>query len=179
MMRTDEDLMVAFRGGDRAAFEEIFCRYRDPIWRFFRRRVAEPERAEELAQETFLGLLQAARRYEPRATFRSYVFSIAFNVLLASRRKSRRDAADDVTAIDPPARASDPTAVIWVRQALAELDPQDREMLMLREYDALSYEEIATLLQVPIGTVRSRLFRARMALRERLVGQPPREGVCT
>ena len=178
-MRSDEDLMIAFRGGERAAFEEIFCRYRDPIWRFFRRRVADPERAEELAQETFLGLLQAARRYEARATFRSYVFSIAFNVLLASRRKNRREAADDLGALDPPAPAADPTAVIWVRQALAGLDEQDREVLMLREFDALSYEEIATLLHVPIGTVRSRLFRARLALRERLAGQPRREGVYT
>jgi RNA polymerase sigma-70 factor (ECF subfamily) len=178
-MQTDEELMIAFRGGERAAFEEIFCRYRDPIWRFFRRRVADPERAEELAQDTFLGLLQAARRYEARATFRSYVFSIAFNVLLASRRKSRREAADELGAIEPPAPVADLTAVIWVRQALAELDAQDREVLMLREFDALTYDEIAALLQVPIGTVRSRLFRARLALRERLAGQPRREGVYT
>ena len=177
VMRTDEDLMIAFRGGDRSAFEEIFGRYRDPIWRFFRRRVSDPERAEELAQDTFLGVLQAARRYEPRATFRSYLFSIAFNVLLASRRKSRREAADELGAIDPPAETSDPAAVLWVRHALAALDADDREVLMLREFDALSYDEIAVLLSIPIGTVRSRLFRARLALRERLIGQPQREGV--
>jgi RNA polymerase sigma-70 factor (ECF subfamily) len=107
------------------------------------------------------------------------VFSIAFNVLLASRRKSRREAADELGAIDPQAPAADPTAVIWVRQALAGLDEQDRDVLMLREFDALSYEDIASLLHVPIGTVRSRLFRARLALRERLAGQPRREGVYT
>lgn len=176
-MRTDEDLMIAFCSGDRAAFEELFARYREAIWRFFRRRVSDPERAEELAQDTFLGVLQGARRYEPRATFRSYLFSIAFNVLLASRRKSRREAADELGAIDPPAASVDPAAVLWVKQALAELDAPDREVLMLREYDALSYEEIAVLMSVPIGTVRSRLFRARVALRARLAGQPQRQGV--
>jgi RNA polymerase sigma-70 factor (ECF subfamily) len=176
-MRTDEDLMIAFCGGDRAAFEELFARYRDPIWRFFRRRVSHPERAEELAQDTFLGVLQSARRYEPRASFRSYLFSIAFNVLLASRRKSRREAADALGPIDPPAVNADPAAVIWVKQALAALDDGDREVLMLREYDALSYEEIAVLMSVPIGTVRSRLFRARLALRVRLTGAPQRQGV--
>ena len=68
-------------------------------------------------------------------------------------------------------------AVLWVRQALAELDPDDREVLMLREYDQFSYVEIATLMGVAVGTVRSRLFRARMALRDKLVGQAETEGV--
>ena len=98
MASSDEDLALAFHAGDRSAFDALFERYRDPIWAFFRRRTAAPADAEELTQETFLAVLQAARRYEPRASFRSYLFGIAFNVLSASRRKAQR--RGDVSAPD-------------------------------------------------------------------------------
>ena len=71
---------------------------------------------------------------------------------------------------EPAAPASDPSDVIWVRQALAALDADDREILMLREYEALAYDDIAALLGLPLNTVRSRLFRARLALRDALIG---------
>ena len=83
---SDEDLMAAVRGGDRDAFGELFDRYQERIWRFFRRRLADRTAAEELTQETFLAVLQGAARYEPRAPFRSYLFGIAFNLLAAARR---------------------------------------------------------------------------------------------
>ena len=65
------------------------------------------------------------------------------------------------------AGSSDQVLVLWVRQAIAGLDSNDREILLLREYDQLAYEEIAALLGLPVGTVRSRLFRARLALKQR------------
>jgi RNA polymerase sigma-70 factor (ECF subfamily) len=167
--------MLAFAAGDRTAFDELFDRYRDLVWRFFCRRVPDAARAEELAQETFLAVIQGAKRYEPRAAFRSYLFGIAFNVLQASRRKARRAHDQPDETFDPPGPSSDPADVIWVRQALAALEPGEREVLMLREYEALSYDEIAALLDVPVGTVRSRLFRAREALRASLAGGPVRE----
>jgi RNA polymerase sigma-70 factor (ECF subfamily) len=177
-MVSDEDLLLAFQRGDRPAFDELFERYRQPIWGFFRRRLAEPADAEELAQETFLAVLKATRRYEPRASFRSYLFGIAFNLLSASRRKAQRRgdvSAPDLDAV--PAATTDPAAVVWVRQALAALDPRDREIVMLREYEALDYREIALVIDVPVNTVRSRLFRARLALREKLAGEPHATGV--
>jgi RNA polymerase sigma-70 factor (ECF subfamily) len=168
---TDEELVLAFLAGNRPAFDELFERYRQPIWAFFRRRVTDPADAEELAQETFLAVLNAARRYEPRASFRSYLFGIAFNLLSASRRKrSRLGEVSSPDANEVPAAATDPAAVLWVRQALSALDPKDREIVMLREYDALDYTEIALVIGVPVNTVRSRLFRARLALREKLLG---------
>jgi RNA polymerase sigma-70 factor (ECF subfamily) len=178
MSGSDEDLILAFQAGDRTAFDALFERYREPIWAFFRRRTPEPADAEELAQETFLALLQASRRYEPRASFRNYLFGIAFNVLSAWRRKARRNSPAgggvDVTTV--PAAPVDPSSTIWIRRALDALDTNDREILMLREYDALSYAEIAALVRLPINTVRSRLFRARLALRDRLVGQTQDSG---
>lgn len=178
-MKTDEDLMLAVRAGNRDAFASLFERYLDAIWRFFRRRVVDARVAEELTQETFLAVLQGAGRYEPTAAFRSYLFGIAFNLLAATRRQDgARLSAPGSRSVAPPAEdpTPDPVVVLWVRQALEALDADDREILMLREYDDLSYDDIARVLGVAVGTVRSRLFRARLALKERLQGQPQAQG---
>ena len=98
-------------------------------------------------------------------------FAVAFNVLAAARRKAALRVVERGTIlVEPAAPASDPSDVLWVRQALAALDADDREILMLREYDALAYDDIAALLGLPVNTVRSRLFRARLALRDVLIG---------
>ena len=170
MIVTDEELMSAFRGGSSEAFDDLFERYRDPIWRFFRRRVPDPARAEELSQDTFVALVENAARYVPRAPFRRYLFGIAFNIWLAARRRTRPAVATPA-GWEPAAVAADPTRAIWIRQALAALSDLDRDVLMLREYDQLDYAEIAELTGVAVGTVRSRLFRARAALRAELTGQ--------
>lgn len=166
-MTTDEQLMQEFQHGSREAFAELFARYRERIYAFFRRRINDAARAEELAQETFLAVLRAVERYEPRALFRTYLYGIAVNLLMAERRKAGREESAPEDTLDP-ASTGDPTAALWVRRAMARLDANDREVLLLREYEQLSYAEIAELLGVPVNTVRSRLFRARMALKELL-----------
>jgi RNA polymerase sigma-70 factor (ECF subfamily) len=167
-MNKDDHLVVEFQQGSREAFTELFERYRDPLYGFFRRRLENPARAEELTQECFLALLQNVARYEPRAGFRSYLYGIARNMVSAERRKAGREVPRDGAAADPPAHENTDRP-IWVRSALGRLDPMDREVLMLREYEQLSYAEIGVLLRLPINTVRSRLYRARMALREHLL----------
>jgi RNA polymerase sigma-70 factor (ECF subfamily) len=170
---TDEDLMLEVQGGSREAFEALFQRYRAPIWTFFRRRIDDGSRAEELAQDAFLALLQGARRYEARASFRAYLFGIAYNVMLAERRRQGGRGATSIHAETIAAQVPDPDAAIWVRSALARLDSDDREILMLREYEQLSYQEIADLMSMPLNTVRSRLFRARAAMRVALIPTRP------
>jgi RNA polymerase sigma-70 factor (ECF subfamily) len=165
---SDDELVLEARRGSREAFEGLFDRYRGPIWQFFRRRVTETARAEELTQDTFVALLEGLRRYEARTAFRAYLFGIASHLLSADRRKATHRRTDPLD-FDPAGRGSDHDADLWVRRALAQLDDDTREILMLREYDELSYQEIADLRQVPVNTVRSRLFRARMALRAALV----------
>jgi RNA polymerase sigma-70 factor (ECF subfamily) len=162
---TDEQLMLDVQRGRREAFEQLFARYRDPMWRFFRRRVADPARAEELAQDAFVAVLQGRERYEPRAPFRSYLFGIAYKLLHADRRKALHQRVEALDAGQAAAGACDLEAEISVRSALALLNADDRDILMLREYDELSYQEIAHLKQMPLNSVRSRLFRARMALK--------------
>ena len=163
-MTSDEALMLAFQGGSRAAFEELFARYHKLLYSFFGRRLNNSERAEDLTQETFLAVIRAASRYEPRALVRTYLYGIALKLLAAERRKfltSKR-----LEQSDPePKTDGTPECVLWVRRAMEMLDAPDREILMLREYEQLSYSDIAELLRIPVNTVRSRLFRSRLALK--------------
>lgn len=167
-MASDEELMLDIRNGSRTAFETLFGQYREPIWQFFRRRTADAGRAEELAQDTFVAILQGAARYEQRGTFRSYLFGTAYNVLQADRRRAVHRATETLDSDPEAPGAPDPDAAIWVRSAMATLDETDREVLMLREYEQLSYQEISDLRGIPLNTVRSQLFRARMALKAAL-----------
>jgi len=165
--------MLEFQQGSREAFAELFARYRQPIYGFFRRRLNHAARAEELAQETFMAVLRATARYEPRALFRTYLYGVALNLLAAERRKSGREVSDaeEVARAADPAGGNDPDGALWVRHGIDQLDAEQREILLLREYEQLSYEEIAAVLQIPVNSVRSRLFRARMALKGFLVPQ--------
>ena len=176
-MNTDEQLVLAFQRGSKEAFVELFERYREPVYRFFRRRLDHPARAEELAQECFLALLRNAVRYEPRASFQSYLYGIAMNMVLAERRKAGREVSENEQLderVDRSRREGTADEGIWVRGALEHLQKDEREILMLREYEQLSYEEIGALMRLPVNTVRSRLFRARMAMKEQLI--PAKEG---
>jgi len=157
---TDEALMLAFQRGSREAFNELFARYRQPVYGYFRRRLASRERAEDLTQDTFLAVIRASARYQPLALVRTYLYGIAIKLLAAERRKPERADA-------PPEPVSNPRTdeALWVREALGRLEQTEREILMLREYEQLSYAEIAELLHIPLNTVRTRLFRSRMALK--------------
>jgi RNA polymerase sigma-70 factor, ECF subfamily len=170
--KTDERLMLVFRLGNSEAFTELFRRYSNPVYGFFRRRLENAARAEELAQETFVAVLRGIERYEPRATFRTYLYGIAMKILMAERRKSARRDSSSAGSVDPPAD-SGMEAAIWVQRAIAQLDAEHRDVLLLREYEQLTYEEIAALLRLPVNTVRSRLFRARTALKAFLLPLRP------
>ncbi|OLB32195.1 MAG: hypothetical protein DMG41_10320 [Acidobacteria bacterium] len=167
---SDERLMLAFSQGSSEAFTELFHRYKQPVFGFFCRRVSDPANAEELTQETFFALIRAAARYEPRALFRTYLYAIGFKILRAHRRKAAFRAAflgqRNSVPDRPKQDATEPG--LWVRRAVEKLEPLDREIVMLREFEQLSYAEIADLLRLQLNTVRSRLFRARTALRDLL-----------
>jgi RNA polymerase sigma-70 factor (ECF subfamily) len=174
-LATDEQLMLAFSKGCSDSFNELFRRYKQPIFGFFCRRVADPAHAEEFSQETFFALLRAAIRYEPRALFRTYLYAIAQKILRAHRRKAgfRATFLGSAHSAKEPAAHDATDSSLWVRRAVEKLDPLDREILLLREFEQLSYTEISDLLQLPLNTVRSRLFRARIALRDFL--KPPKQ----
>ncbi len=168
-MTSDEDLMLQFQNGSREAFEELFARYRQPLYRFFRRRIPNDARADDLMQETFLAVIRAKVRYEPRSLVRTYFYGIALKQVLAERRWEARRPAVLLSDQEASVLQQGDTP-IWVRQALVKLEAMDRDILMLREFEELSYVEIAKLLHLPLNTVRSRLFRARVALKTLLAG---------
>lgn len=166
---TDEQLMASFARGSADAFNELFARYRQAVFGFFCRRMADRAQAEELTQETFIALLKAHGRYEATALFRTYLYAVAYQILRAHRRKSAfRAFFSGNPEGREPAAESGMDARIALREAVGKLDRMDREMVLLREFEELSYAEIAAVLRVPLNTVRSRLFRARKALRELL-----------
>lgn len=172
---TDEQLMVAFARGSSDAFDVLFARYRQPLFGFFRRRVSDPAQAEELTQETFLAVLRASSRYQACALFRTYLYAIGFKILRAHRRKSAFRAVFHGESQPGHEAAIESTAdaEAVLRQAVGKLDATDREILMLREFEQLSYAEIAEICSLPLNTVRSRLFRARMALHDLLAARAP------
>jgi RNA polymerase sigma-70 factor (ECF subfamily) len=165
---SDERLIVAFSRGVPEAFEELFRRYRQPIFGFFRRRIGDATQAEELTQDTFLALIRSAANYKPAATFRTYLYAIAFNILRTHRRKTIFRGLFAGTQEREPSVRSSMDEELMLCDALGRLERVDREILLLREFEQLSYAEIAELAQLPLSTVRSRLFRARMKLRELL-----------
>jgi RNA polymerase sigma-70 factor (ECF subfamily) len=169
MISSDEQLMLQYQRGSREAFEELFARHRDMVYRFFRRRLDYPARAEELAQETFLAVIRGTTRYQPRSAFRTYLLAIAFNLLNSERRRREEMPKSEKSPSDVGASEDRSDERLWVRKAVESLDEPLREVLMLREYEQLSYEEIAATLRLPLNTVRTRLFRARMALKEALL----------
>jgi RNA polymerase sigma-70 factor (ECF subfamily) len=179
-LQSDEQLMAAFSRGQTDAFSALFARYKQPLFGFFRRRVADPAQAEELTQETFLAVLRASARYQATALFRTYLYAIGFKILRAYRRKAAFRAAflgeqppDRESAHREPAIDNAIETQALMRQAVGKLERLDREVLLLREFEQLSYAEIAGLLGLPLNTVRSRLFRARLALHDLLAAHPP------
>ena len=168
--------MVAFSGGSTDAFSELFSRYKQPLFGFFQRRIADRAQAEELTQETFLAVLRASSRYEPSALFRTYLYAIGLKILRAHRRKAAFRAAflGPGDGVREPSFSNNVESDVWLRQAVRKLGRLDREILLLREFEQLSYAEISELLSLPVNTVRSRLFRARMALRDLLAAPAPK-----
>jgi RNA polymerase sigma-70 factor, ECF subfamily len=172
-MKSDEQLMLEFQQGSPHAFEQLFDRYRNPVYGFFRRRLNNAGRAEEMAQETFVVILRGMEQYEPQARFRTYLYAIALKQLWSERRKELREGKYAASSTEVRYE-SDPSTALWIRDALEQLDTDQREVLMLREYEQLSYEEIADVLAIPVNTVRSRLSRARAELKTVLESQSAR-----
>ena len=155
-MISDEALMLEFQGGSHPAFELLFARYRGPLYGFFRRRLQGDQRDEDLTQETFVAVIRASARYEPRALVRTYLYSIAMNLLAAERRKQFRDSPPGEPTPEP-ATNDEPDAALWIRQALEKLDDSEREILMLREYEQLAI--LVRIVGVRITQESQRSFR--------------------
>ncbi len=157
---SDEILAAASASGDRAAFDRLASRYGSELDGYFRRRLPDDGRVEELRQETLLALLSLLPSYRERGRFRSLVFAIAYRKLVSARRAER-----PATALteDIPVRAEDP-AVLDVRRAVSRLPGALREALFLTALEGLSAGEAGEVLGCSADAVRARTCRARTIL---------------
>ena len=182
-------LVERCRTGDRAAFGRLIALYQDRVFNVCLRMCGSHSDAEDYAQEAFIKAMRSIDRFDGRSRFYTWLFRLAVNVTLSGRRKGGREAmwsldygrADDRNAGRGSMRdrlaASDagPAEQAMMRDehakvlaALAELDEDHRAAVILRDVESLDYAEIAEVLGVAVGTVKSRLHRARMELRNRL-----------
>jgi RNA polymerase sigma-70 factor (ECF subfamily) len=169
VQETDPAVIRAAMAGDLSAFEQIVRLHQQSVWRFLRRLLGDAATAEDITQETFLRVHRRLPDYAFRSSFTAWVFRIAHNAGVDElRARARRDrlapalAASPSTAPATTGRAGE--ARVELEAALATLPVDLREALLLIEVLGLRYAEAATVLSVPVGTVKSRVFTARMRL---------------
>jgi RNA polymerase sigma-70 factor (ECF subfamily) len=178
----DQDLIAASLRGETGAFGQLVGRYQNRLFNSLTRMTGSVEDAEDITQEAFVHAFQKLHTFRGGSRFYSWLFRIALNAAVTLHRK-RDKATASVEAVREqvgfePADArpnSTPQAPLetserqaLVQRTLRELPEEFRQVLVLREMDEMSYEEIAEIVDCPIGTVRSRIHRARQELRDRL-----------
>jgi RNA polymerase sigma-70 factor (ECF subfamily) len=182
---TDSELVVRARSGSEAAYRELLARYQRPVFSLVYRMVRNREQAEDLAQETFVKVFQNITRYDPKYKFSSWIFKIANNLAIDSlRRKDPATVSLDGSAhaataeqvessrIDVVSDDANPADALEARQlggaieqAVGKLRPEYRTAILLRHVEGRPYEEIAEIMDVPLGTVKTYIHRARSELR--------------
>jgi len=181
---TDEQLVAGALRGDRDAFGLIVGRYESRLVNYLYRLVRSTEDAHDLAQEVFLKVYQALDRFDPQYRFSTWLFRVAQNAAIDLIRRQRlklvsmsRESPEGGEERDWDFASGDPTPYgdlrnrergSAIQQAVDALPWEYRELILLRHFGELSYEEIATMKRLPLGTVKNKLFRGRQMLKERL-----------
>jgi len=178
------DLIRAIAGGDETAFEQLVRRYQNPVMTFVYRYVGDRHLAQDLTQEVFLRIFQAAPRFRPRAKVSGWVFKIAYNLAVneLKRRKHMDDFHAEISAGDRDvlgrlltnhrSEARNMEMEEQLTAALGEIPENQRAALLLRVDERLSYAEIGKVLDVSIASVESLIFRARRRLKRLVMASP-------
>jgi RNA polymerase sigma-70 factor (ECF subfamily) len=187
MIVSDEELMLECRKGDMSAFELLVRRYQDALVNYIYYTINDYHRAEDLAQETFLRVFKSASRYEPKASFKSWLYTIATNLSRNEiRNRARRNTYfledmveenEDVyhsefmidTRFQPDILYEKKERQQLIKKALKQLPENQRLALTLVTYQELSYEEISEILNCSVGAVKSLLHRARQNMKKLLI----------
>ena len=183
---SDHALIEATKSGDEAAFAEIMDRYRNPITNYLYRFLNDYEEAVDLAQETFVRVYFAIDRYHTQFAFSTYIYRIATNLAISEirRRKRRRllsltglfqSEADEAVEFQPPDQKPLADAVLedeerdqTIARAIAALPEKYRVPIILRDIEGRSYDDVADIMGLGLGTTKSRISRARALLKEKL-----------
>ncbi|MDX9857393.1 MAG: sigma-70 family RNA polymerase sigma factor [candidate division Zixibacteria bacterium] len=170
----DYGLMRAIQKGDLVAFNQMVDRYKDRLMNVIGRMLSSQEEAEDIVQETFVRVYQHRQSFNFQHCFSTWIYTIALNLARNELRKRRKFKFFDITemqgnerefAIDPKLPSRLPQAL---NEAIGGLPEKYRVAFLLRDVQEMPYEEVAKVLSVPLGTVKSRVNRARLMLREKL-----------
>ena len=173
-MKDQENIIARARRGDADAFEQLVIAYRDPVFRLALRMCGNEADADEAAQEAFLAAWRGLPNFRGDSKFSTWLYQLTTHAAIdLMRRQKRQIAAEDITEVSAPDPAPGPQQQAEraetrqaVRDALLRLTPEYRQIVTLRFLQELSYEEIGAALDLPSGTVKSRLNRARARLKE-------------
>lgn len=171
----ESELVSSAQNGDRNAFSELVRTHAQSVLGVVYRMCGDRQLAEDAAQETFIQAWLRLRSYQPRSSFRNWLYRIAVNTAIDMLRKEKRILPNTVEDLNLADANPGPEVVVTnieqtelICNAIMELPEASRAVLILREYERLSYKEIADALEIPVGTVMSRLNYARKILREKL-----------
>lgn len=179
MQPGSDDLLVRFQSGDPAAFDQLVQEMAPRLKGFFLRQGAQSATAEDLTQLVFVRVFQARQRYQPSGRLDAYLLRIAHNLWIDSRRRKRfLTGGDDLPDAEdlgpgPVAHAESGDRARLLYEALDRLPPDTRELLELAVLQRLPYQEVAEVLDVPVGTVKSRVYYSLRKLREQLTALEP------
>lgn len=170
---SDLKLVTASRQGDQHAFGELVARYQTKVINVVYRMCGDPELAQEAAQDAFVSAWQNLHKYDPQRPLQNWLFRMATNAAIDVLRQSKP--VENIETLNLKSQGASPESSLEnqqraeaIRQAVLELPTASRSVLVLREYEGLSYQEISDTLQIPLGTVMSRLNYARNHLRQSL-----------
>ena len=182
-MSEEYNWLQAARQGDADAFEQLVLRYQDKVYHLALRSCGSPQDAEEIAQEAFLSAWKGLPAFRGEAAFSTWLYRLTLNACSDHFRRQKGQGAplsldDEQLRLDIPDQGRQPQELVeekerqeMVQKALLSLSPEHRQVLLLRELQQLSYQEIAQALEMDPGTVKSRIHRARNQLREILLRQ--------
>ena len=177
---SDEKLILRFQEGDINAYNELVKRYKDRLFNFVLRYFNNAEQAEDVVQDTLIKLYTHASYYKNIAKFSTWIFTIAKNNALTELRKNKRKKTDSLWTEDGKvidinskeesleSKVQNEIAIDQLNKFLDEIPENFRMAVVLRDFQELSYEEISKILEIPIGTIKSRINRGRIQLAEKM-----------
>ncbi len=186
---SDADLMLRVKGGDIRSFEILVGRHQRPLINYFFRMTWDRQAAEDMAQEVFIRIYNHAKDYEPQAKFTTYMYRVARNLWIDKMRHeghaprtvsldapvdSEGDTFHDVVSNHSPApdaRMDTEERAVIVRKAIETLPEEQQQVLLLAESKGMKYQEVAEVLGIPLGTVKSRMHAAMLKLKDLLAGK--------
>ncbi len=164
----EPELIRKSKGGSREAFGQLVSRYQVPVYRVVRGILGSPSESEDVAQEVFLKAYANLAKFRGDSGFFTWLYRIAVNEALRARKRRAFANADALPEVEAPPIAppeEDAPTLATLEKLLRKLSDEFRAIVVLRDIEGLSYSEIAESLEIPLGTVESRLFRARQELR--------------